>query len=169
MKRRLVPSIALAALLLGSLILWNVRSSEGPTPDTHPQLKSAPSGSSVHLSEENAGPEVTTRSEPARATIAPPVLKSELAVPGRATPGAAIASIHQERDETKSNAEPGSLDFERKYAWMNAEDRREALESLRVLLDGGARSGPGNGPALPEERSLEIKREIEWLTQHEAP
>ncbi len=169
MKTGLVPSIAAAALLLGSLLWWKGRPSEAPTPRPHSQVEPATSRSSVDLSEDDAGPQVMTRSEPARAAIASPVREGELDAPGGATPGAAIAPIHQERDETKSDDELGSLVFERKYAWMTAEDRREALESLRVLLDASARSGLGKGPALPEERSLEIKREIEWLTVHEAP
>lgn len=169
MKTGLVPAIAVAALLLGSLIWWKARPSEAPTPGSHPQVEPAPPRSSVQLSEDEAGPEDTTRSEPARAAIASRVLEGGLAAPGGATPGAVIASINQERQETKWNDEVGSLVFERKYAWMTGEDRREALESLRVLLDGSAGSGLGKEPALPEERSLEIKREIEWLTEHEAP
>ncbi len=167
MKTRLVPAIAVAALLLGFLLWWKTRPSEAPTSGSHSQVEPAPPRSSVHLSE--AGPVETTRSEPARAAIAAPVLEGELAAPGSATPGAAIAPINQAGQETKSNDEVGSLVFERKYGWMTGEDRREALESLRVLLDGGAGGGRGQAPALPEERCLEIKREIEWLTAHESP
>lgn len=169
MKTGLVPAIAVAALLLGSLIWWTARPSEAPTPGSHPRVEPAPSRASVHLSDDEAGPNETTRSEPTRSAIASRVLEGGVAAPGGATPGAVIASITQAGRETKSDDEVGSLVFERKYAWMTGEDRREALESLRVLLDGSAGNGLRKEPPLPEERSLEIKREIEWLTEHEAP
>ncbi len=163
MKAGLVSAIVIAALLAGSMLWWSSRPSDDRASDSRARVEPLPSRSSLDLAEAEAGSEKSTRSELPSAGTDARQLGDTPSAPSVVTPVAGIVSIHESRQETE---EAGSQTFELKYAWMSGEDRREALEALRVLLNGGAGSGQ---PALSVERSLEIKREIEWLTQHESP
>jgi hypothetical protein len=175
MKSGVVPAIAVAAVLLGSLVWWKVQPTQAPTADSPLPSVSAPSGSEVDLSAVEAVSAETTGSKGARAAVASIELQGERTAPNDAGPIASAASIHQGRgdvaivqapSEPKSDDEAENRVFEQKYAWMNSKDRRDALESLRKLLDGSAGSGLGKEPPPTAERSLEIKREIEWLATH---
>lgn len=97
------------------------------------------------------------------------MLEADPTAPSGAALPAILPSIQEEAQDRKQDDEVGDAVFARKYARMNAEARQEALESLRALLEGGAGGRPGDDQDLTEERTLELKREVEWLVNHGSP
>jgi hypothetical protein len=153
MKTGLVCAIVVAVLLLSSLLYWNTRPTQGPAPASQSQTVAAAPDSPVVLSEDPAGPQETARSSEALPVVGSPALVGDMAA---AVPASLPAS-----DEAKG--------FQGKYAGMNAAARQDALTALQGLLDGKGAGGTGQGSALTDEQSQEIKLEIEWLRQNRSP
>lgn len=175
MKTGLISAIAVAVLLLGSLIYWKTRPPEGATPGFHDQTSPSAPGSSVELSAGPSGPDgsaaspndpETARSAAAPVQIAPPVLDDDLASSSEIPADEITPIVPTSIDEVQR---VGAEVFEKRYEGVSADDRRAAQESLRVLLYSSQEGELGKGQGLTDEQILDFKREIEWLTLHESP
>jgi len=157
MKTGLVSAIVVAVLLVGFLALRKPHEVEVNATGSHSSAVAAAPESPVVLSEETGGPEEPPRSTAAPAPVASPGLAADLATSTTA-PVQPIPEVEAPIDEARLDDD----EFAAKYAGKSVEARRDALESLRLLLDRNAAS-------MSEKQVADRKREIEWLAQHDSP
>jgi hypothetical protein len=156
-KSGLLVATLVAGLLLGFLVYWRTGPAEGAASGSQAPPGAAVPASPLALSGETPPPEGIDRSAATPTPIADP---NPVRGPAssEAPRGKAVATV---TESSLGSDEAEDARFVRKYEAMATDERRAALESLRALLESGR--------TLSEAQLLGLKREIEWLTAHQAP